>query len=337
MRVTAGPGSRIRPTALKLLAGVAVLAMLQAPVGSHAASGGDDKASARASGRPEIVFASDFEIWTMDRRGAHRRRLTASSTRPRRALDNTQPTWSADASRIAWVRNGRQLWVMNWDGSHKRKITTLDFYDDGEIENPTWSANGNRIAYQNGPSVWVVNLAQGVPVELTRWTADSGYATWPDWSPDGRWIAYWSNNGGDVPGIWAMKWDGSDRHLLYATPHGVAAIAWSPNGRRIAFSVSVSSESRLMVMRSDGTKARQVTSGYNPTWLAGGKRLVFEGYPGLPGVYPFTHLFRTDLKGRRVRAYEQRRGVFWEAQADGRPRLPAVSLIEVKNADLASS
>ena len=65
--------------------------------------------------------------------------------------------------------------------------------------------------------------------------------------------------------------------------------------------------------------------------------MVFEGYPGLPGVYPFTYLFRTDLKRRHVRAYEQRRGVFWEAQANGRPRLPAVSLMEVKNADLAFS
>jgi TolB protein len=121
----------------------------------------------------------------------------------------------------------------------------------------------------------------------------------PDWSADGRWIAYVRARGkgvdspsrSDWPRIFRIHPNGSGRKDLSASCMGRCRInddpAWSPNGKRIAFTRVFREdleEVDLMVMRADGTHVRYVThhdpftrnEDWAPQWSSSGKRLVFH-------------------------------------------------------------
>jgi Tol biopolymer transport system component len=79
-----------------------------------------------------IAFAShpgdgNWAVWAMRRDGSARRQLTHPVLRPPAGAHGDAPAaWSPDGSRILFsteVAGDRELFVMNADGSHKRRVT----------------------------------------------------------------------------------------------------------------------------------------------------------------------------------------------------------------------
>ena len=59
----------------------------------------------------------------------------------------------------------------------------------------------------------------------------------PQWSPDGKRIAFYSDRSG-VYQIWTIRPDGSGlQQLTFAPDPGVVYPVWSPDGTRLAYSV----------------------------------------------------------------------------------------------------
>jgi Tol biopolymer transport system component len=186
-----------------------------------------------------------------------------------------QPAWSPGRKRIAFAgaglgRNG--IWVMNADGSRKRRLTSRP--GDGD---PTWSPDGRRIAYRrdNGTNfdLWVVPAAGGSPRPLLRTSRANELE--PDWSPDGRRMAFQSTRGGRIQ-IWVMSLASKVARTL--TP-GRASFSpdWSPGGRRIAFMTG----GRIATVGADGRRLRVLPSGRplsaeDPTWSPDGSRIAFQ-------------------------------------------------------------
>ena len=84
----------------------------------------------------------------------------------------------------------------------------------------------------------------------------------PDWSPDGRLIAYVRAHD-----VWVMNADGrspvrlTDNRSLEVEPD------WSPDGQRIVFGrLGGTSFSEIVVMNADGTHVRRLTEGGGPRW-----------------------------------------------------------------------
>ena len=104
----------------------------------------------------------------------------------------------------------------------------------------------------------------------------------PQWSPDGKRLAFWTPAAPE-PGIHVADADGSDRRRLTPPPRGDSPPdqhpVWSPDGELIAFESMRSGRWHVWLMRADGSDARQVTpegrGGWSPSWAPDGNRIVY--------------------------------------------------------------
>lgn len=103
----------------------------------------------------------------------------------------SQPAWSPDGQQIAYTvgfNGASQLWVMNADGSNKRRLT--DPVLSGDFE-PTWSADGRHIVVRRGPSLTgsrLVRIDVITGQELAANWPQFSQAWTPSFSPDGDWL-----------------------------------------------------------------------------------------------------------------------------------------------------
>ena len=181
-----------------------------------------------------------------------------------RALDYTPPK-----ARVAFNRLlGRQLMVMNADGTNPRQLTA------GVAWNPVWSPDGTRIAYhsEKGQGIWVVN-ADGTG--RRQLTTDDGLS--PVWSPDGTRVAYYALGVGT--GIWVVGADGTGRRQV--APWPARFPVWSPDGTRIAYHGGgdwPNSFAGIWVVDVDGSNRRTLTEGGEyPVWSPDGTRITYQG------------------------------------------------------------
>ena len=205
-------------------------------------------------------------IWTVNADGSDARRLIPRrmpGLLANRAVSFQAPTWSPDGRRIAyeqsiWESQRSNLYVMNADGSGRRRLTRLR-----NARSPAWSPNGAAIAFTHRPErranreIFVLTLKTGKLRRLTRTTkADESM---PQWSPDGRRIVYqrWGTPlEVDVADVFVMNADGSGQRNLSRRSGLDGAPAWSPGGGLIAF-VSGGDLPVIYITAADGSGRAQ--------------------------------------------------------------------------------
>ncbi|MFF9061041.1 prolyl oligopeptidase family serine peptidase [Streptomyces sp. NPDC014882] len=87
---------------------------------------------------------------------------------------------------------------------------------------------------------------------------------YPSVDPSGRFVAFICDRGG-VPQLWTGPVDGHEVHLLDSDPHPVKEVAWSPDGRWIAYTTAPGGgeHTRVLCVRPDGT-GRRILAGAEP-------------------------------------------------------------------------
>jgi Tol biopolymer transport system component/DNA-binding winged helix-turn-helix (wHTH) protein len=154
---------------------------------------------------------------------------------------------------------------------------------------PAFSPHGDALAFasdRSGAMEIYVRALIGSAVE-TALTSDDGENVQPEWSPDGRLIAYHSAARG---GIWIVPARGGTPRQV--APEG-SQPAWSPDGRRIAFqsdehtdvspsAFGAQSGSVIKMVEAEGgpvldvTRAGRPVGGHaSPRWTPDGRWLVF--------------------------------------------------------------
>ena len=118
-----------------------------------------------------------------------------------------------------------------------REVISLSEVDEAAI-----SPSGLAVAYQVESTDWERNrfdaeiwlARRGSPtVQLTR--TEDGSSRGARWSPDGRWIAFLADRGGDGDSqLYAIRPDGGEARPLTAVEQGVESFRWGPYGLQLA-------------------------------------------------------------------------------------------------------
>ena len=207
--------------------------------------------------------------------------MNDDGTNPRRLTDEgLHPTWSPDGGFIAFTssRDGNgEIYVMNADGTNPRRLTN----NPADDWDPAWSPNGRFIAFvsnRDEPDLGNCGVSCNEEIYVMdvdgtnqrRLTNNKWVERLPAWSPDGRYIAFYSRGNDNVHlGIYIMYPDGTSQHMV-TEGDARESIAWSPDGKIIAFESLISGGWGIHIVTTDGTNLRAINTGdaWGPAWTA---------------------------------------------------------------------
>lgn len=98
----------------------------------------------------------------------------------------------------------------------------------------TMSPSAKRAAVSARGDIWTLPSEKGVPRNLTHSNASAERA--PAWSPDGQWLAYFSDQSGEYE-LWMTQSDGLGESKQLTNAGGVfkLAMSWSPDSKAITY------------------------------------------------------------------------------------------------------
>jgi serine/threonine protein kinase len=203
------------------------------------------------------------------------------------------PAWSPDGKEIFFssyspYREVVNLWRVASSGTIKPEQLP---YGMGEAKLPAVSRKGDRLAYQRVVSdinIWRLPLsgpgvAAGPP---GRFLSSTRYEGSPQYSPDGRRIAFESDRLG-AHCVWTSDSDGSNATELFCQAGGYGGDpSWSPDGQHVAFSFSTGGTYNIHVIGANGGRPMRLTSDAKddtlPSWSRDGKWIYFASKPAGP-------------------------------------------------------
>ena len=176
-----------------------------------------------------IVVSTHGELFTVPVDEGDIRQITDGPARDR-GVD-----YSPDGKWIAFISDssGREeLYVVPTEGGTPQKLTDIDALKAGY----NWSPDSKEIAFTASDSkLRKVNLSTKAVTELD--SSRYGNISAPEWSPDGKWLAYSKADVSRTSDIYILDSTGSDK-----TPHKVTfdsyderAPRFGPDGRKLFF------------------------------------------------------------------------------------------------------
>jgi Tol biopolymer transport system component len=228
---------------------------------------------------------SPDSLFTMGSDGSSQTRLPTTCSAPT-CLGDSAPAWSPDGNRLVFERAfgpivndtaaGLDLVTANADGSNEQVILHYRSLEaqGQEPHDAQWSPDGTRIAVmilntkakpRNASAIYVLNADGSGLHRLTPIRLNAGN---PDWSPDGKRIAFNSSYEGQAAvELYTVRADGSGlRRLRHESKRSYSFDpVWSPDGRRLAFVHGAGRQvPHIWTMKKNGTRLRQMTNGRRP-------------------------------------------------------------------------
>ncbi len=244
-----------------------------------------------------IYFASDrddahrLNIWAYD--------LTNKTFREVTHFKDYDIDWPSLGNNGIVFQNGGSLYVLDLPSEQLHKID-VKVPDDGRQTLPRWvtvnkviqsfdlSPNGKRALFNARGDIFTVPAKHGPTRNITQ--TSNAQEQYPIWSPDGKWIAYQTDESGENE-LAMRPSDGSgEQNLVTDFPKGYFYNPqWSPNSDMLAFSDNnhvlwYTTVNGKKPVRIDQDSVNPITA-YN--WSPDGKWIAYTktNASGLPQIY----------------------------------------------------
>jgi Tol biopolymer transport system component/C-terminal processing protease CtpA/Prc len=237
----------------------------------------------------QMAFISDrdglFALYVVETASLQVRRLAQGSG------DVSMPHWSPDGTRLAYLLSGPEsgVYVVKADGQEApRRLAASEGNNrfGVGINSHSWSPDGKWIAFsrrdaRNGTDIWVVSVAGSEPVNVTAYPGSNED---PEWSSDGKYLAFLSSrdrvegsdlyvldlvrpndqgakedaaaSGGDVK----IEFDAIEERARRLTTSGVSAFVLTPDGKTALGITSFGTGPDLFSVPLSGGPLQRVTS-----------------------------------------------------------------------------
>ena len=173
------------------------------------------------------------DVWVYDLLRAAPTRLTFEG-------NNSSPVWSPDGKRVVFsgdTQGTPNLYVVNADGSGKpERLTTSDYTQVPS----SWDRTSGMLAFLQRPTlgttgIWVLQ-ADTRPSAPKLFLESSFFLSHPEFSPDGRFMAYVSNESGGRE-VYVQPYPGPGEKVRISTEstNGGTEPVWAPNGKELLY------------------------------------------------------------------------------------------------------
>jgi len=209
------------------------------------------------------------QVWIYD---------TTRDTLTRLTFDGGQndgPLWSPDGTRVAVRSNrggppGSVFWQMSDGSGGAERLSTSEQVSDLPL---SFSPNGQLMTFIRADpktlrDIWVLSLKDHKRTSFLVTPATEGA---PRFSPDGRWLAYVSDESGR-PEVYVQPYPGPGGKWQISSDGGTEP-AWNPTGRELFY--------------RSGDKMMAVPVTLQPSFSAGRPAMLFEG-TYLSSTFPLT-------------------------------------------------
>jgi len=212
------------------------------------------------------ISEQEAQIWLYDLSRETLTRFTFEGT------SNQYPVWTPDGKRIAFRSNKEGPLNIYWqiaDGSGG--LERLSAADEAQTPN-SWSPDGRLLAFMElttpGQNIWVLRIGDRKAEPFTGTAFVNGA---PEFSPDGHWLAYISDESGHRE-IYVQAYPGPGGRWQVSTDGGTEPV-WNRNGRELFY--------------RNGDKMMAVDVAARPAFTSGRPRMLFEGpYEPTPVTFP---------------------------------------------------
>ncbi|HKR61133.1 MAG TPA: S9 family peptidase [Pyrinomonadaceae bacterium] len=283
-----------------------------------------------------ITYAGESFDWSPD---SKRIAYISASEEVREATPGTKPNDPRVIDRIQYKSRTSfsdtkrtHVWIVDVDRPEPRQLTSGPFYDHALSFNP----NGEEVAFlsnheddpdaNNNSDIFAVDLHG----EVRQITMTRGCEYDPNWSPDGKSIAYLATKR-DVTTIDSVAEDthvwmidaagGRGRELATRLDRRARSPRWAGNGRHIYFLAGDEGETKLWAVRADGDEVREVFPHPEP-----GEKRAEQQWLGSPfQISAFSSSARSLTQIAFVMSDALHPGEVWAAAATAPPLIQRIS------------
>jgi Tol biopolymer transport system component len=186
--------------------------------------------------------------------------------------------WAPDGEHLLFSSNrggNHALWRVSAAGGEPERVASVA----DNASDPVFSRDGKLMAFSQfymDTNIWRMDLRT---VARTRAITSTQYDASPQFSPDGRQVAFRSSRSGTGE-IWIADADGSNARQMTNMGNSLTGSpSWSPDGKTIAFDSRPEGQPEIFTMKVDGTGLRRITNepleDVVPRWSRDGKWIYF--------------------------------------------------------------